>query len=179
MHFNLSSSKVTAYQDAQRVSAAAGLPWLEHFRVQCYTQVKSLLVGWKGRKVHYYLATRPLIIQFCKNLMKSNCGLLDSDMHNYLLTIDPSSKKVINLQMDMFHYLIILLYYVAIKFSRLVHAHIGSHMQVLYTTSHNGAYYWYHEWRWAAKIVLQMLFTSCSELCVQHFSKWGHEVANL
>ena len=37
---------------------AAGLPWLEHFRVQCYTQVKSLLVGLEN-KVHCYLATRP------------------------------------------------------------------------------------------------------------------------
>ena len=29
-----------------RVSAA-GLPWLKHFGVQCYTKVKSLLVGFR------------------------------------------------------------------------------------------------------------------------------------
>ena len=34
---------------SQEVSAA-GLPWLEHFRVQCYTQVKSLLVGFRKTK---------------------------------------------------------------------------------------------------------------------------------
>ena len=42
----LVTSKVTAPQDAMEVSAA-GLPWLEHFRVQCYTKVKSLLVGFR------------------------------------------------------------------------------------------------------------------------------------
>ena len=41
--------------------SAAGLPWLDHFRVQCYyTWVK--LVGSRRKKLHCYLATRP---QFC------------------------------------------------------------------------------------------------------------------
>ena len=31
------SSKVTALQDAHKQISAAGLPWLKHFRVQCYT----------------------------------------------------------------------------------------------------------------------------------------------
>ena len=43
-YYIIYTSKVTAPQDCSQVSAA-GLPRLEHFRVQCYTQVKSLLVG--------------------------------------------------------------------------------------------------------------------------------------
>ena len=34
------------------------LYWLEHFRVQWYTQVKALLVGFRKTKLHCYLATR-------------------------------------------------------------------------------------------------------------------------
>ena len=30
-----------------REVSAAGLPWLDHFRLQCYTQVKFFLVGFK------------------------------------------------------------------------------------------------------------------------------------
>ena len=44
---------------SQEVSAS-GLPWLKHFRVQCYTY---LLVG-LGNKVYCYLSTRPEVEGF-------------------------------------------------------------------------------------------------------------------
>ena len=37
-------------KDVHKQISAAGLPWLEHFRVQCYTWVKSLLVGFRRTK---------------------------------------------------------------------------------------------------------------------------------
>ena len=73
----LTTSKVTAPQDTHGRFSAAGLPWLEHFRVQCCTYVKSLLVG-LGNKVHCYIATRPeveslefRVLWFLKNVLPS------------------------------------------------------------------------------------------------------------
>ena len=48
-----------------REFSAAGLPWLEHFRVQCYTHVKGLLVHFrKTRFIATFLATRPEVEGF-------------------------------------------------------------------------------------------------------------------
>ena len=50
------SASLASFQQSNRAPScslevsAAGLPCLEHFRVQCYTQVKSLLVGFRKTK---------------------------------------------------------------------------------------------------------------------------------
>ena len=41
-----------------KVSAAGFIPWVEHFRVQCYNYVGKMFVSRKNN-VHCYLATRP------------------------------------------------------------------------------------------------------------------------
>ena len=46
-----STSKVAAPQDGHRRLVLQVLPWLEQLRVQCYTQVKSLLVGFRKTKL--------------------------------------------------------------------------------------------------------------------------------
>ena len=71
MHVNANGQMVLGYQleistprCSQEVSAA-DLPWLQHFRVQCYMWAKALLRSFRKTKfTSCYLATRPEVEAF-------------------------------------------------------------------------------------------------------------------